>query len=79
MGGPGEVRGAQAVANFFSGRARAAQPALINGAAGAAWMQHRQPRVVFGFTITQGKIVGIELIADPTRLSQFDLVILKNK
>ncbi len=79
MGGPGEVRGAAAVANFFSGRARAAQPALISGAIGAVWMQHRQPQVVFSFTIKHGKIVGIELIADQTRLNQFDVVVLKNK
>ena len=37
----------------FAGRARAAQPALVNGAAGAVWAPGGQPRVVFGFTITQ--------------------------
>jgi len=31
---------------------------------------------VFGFTITHGKIVEIELIADPARLSQLDLAVL---
>jgi len=32
--------------------------------------------VVFGFTIARGKIVEIDLFADPERLSQLDLVIL---
>jgi hypothetical protein len=32
-----EVRGAAAVADTFSGRARFAQPALVNGAVGAVW------------------------------------------
>src|SRR5207247_2122857 len=49
-----EVRGAAAVADTFSGRARFAQPALVNGAVGAVWAPGGQPRVVFGFTITHG-------------------------
>ena len=46
-----EVRGAAAVAETFSGRARFAQPALVNGAVGAMWAPGGRPRVVFGFTI----------------------------
>ena len=78
MGASREVRGAPAVADTFSGRARAAQPALVDGAAGLVWAQGGQPRVVFGFTITGGKIVGIELLADPDRLRQLELVLLDN-
>src|SRR5436189_1027603 len=37
MGSSREVRGAQSVAKQFSGRARAAQPALVNGAVGLVW------------------------------------------
>ena len=72
-----EVRGAEAVARTFAGRARAARPALVNGAAGLVWAQGGRPRVVFEFKITRGKIVGIELVADPERLRQLDLVVLK--
>ena len=68
-----EVRGAAAVADTFSGRARFAQPALVNGAAGAVWAPGGRPRVVFGFTITRGKIVAIDMLADPERLRQLDL------
>jgi RNA polymerase sigma factor (sigma-70 family) len=75
-GAPGEVVGAAAVAETFSGRARAAQPADIDGTAGAVWAQGGKPRVVFGFTIEHGKIVEIELLADPARLGELDLVIL---
>ncbi len=75
-GASGEVRGAAAVAGTFSGRARFAQPALVNGAVGAVWAPGGRPRVVFGFTITRGKIVDIDLVADPERLCQLDLVIL---
>ncbi len=49
-----QVRGAAAVAETFSGRARFAQPALVNGAVGAVWAPRGRPRVVFGFTITRG-------------------------
>ena len=75
-GASAEVRGAKAVAETFSGRARAAQPALVDGAVGLVWVQGGQPRIVFGFTIKDGKIVQIELVADPERLSQLDLTIL---
>ena len=75
-GAAGELRGAQAVAGTFSGRARFARPALVDGAAGAVWAPGGQPRVVFGFTIAGGRIVEIELLADPERLRQLDLEIL---
>jgi RNA polymerase sigma-70 factor (ECF subfamily) len=71
-----EVRGAAAVAGTFSGRARIAQPALVNGAVGAVWAQGGRPRVVFGFSITRGKIVEIDLVADPERLQKLDLTVL---
>src|SRR3989440_4772509 len=73
-----EVRGAPAVADTFSGRARVAQPALVNGAAGAVWAPGGRPRVVFRFTITGGKIAAIDLVAEPERLRQLDLVVLND-
>jgi RNA polymerase sigma factor (sigma-70 family) len=68
-----ETRGPRAVAETFKGRARAAQPALINGAAGAAWALGGQPRAVFAFRISGGKILEIEVVMDPTRLAQWDI------
>jgi RNA polymerase sigma factor (sigma-70 family) len=70
------VRGAAAVADAFAGRAAAAQPALVDGAPGLVWAPGGQPRAVFGFTIARGKIVEIELTADPERIGQLDVVVL---
>jgi RNA polymerase sigma-70 factor (ECF subfamily) len=75
-GAPAEVRGRTAVAETFSGRARAAQRALVNGVAGAVWAPGGEPRVVFDFAITLGKIVEVDMLADPARLRQLELAIL---
>jgi hypothetical protein len=64
------------VADTFAGRARAARPALVDGAVGLVWAPGGQTRVVFGFTIAGGKIVEIELVADPERLGQLDVAVL---
>jgi RNA polymerase sigma-70 factor, ECF subfamily len=71
-----EVRGAAAVAGTFSGRARLARPALVNGVVGAVWAPGGRPRVVFGFAVTGGKIVAIDILADPARLRRLDLAVL---
>jgi RNA polymerase sigma-70 factor, ECF subfamily len=71
-----EVRGALAVADTFSGRARAARPALVEGAPGLVWMQHGRAQMVFGFTIANDKVVRIDLIADPERIGEIDLTVL---
>jgi RNA polymerase sigma-70 factor (ECF subfamily) len=77
MGATAEVNGARAVAETFSGRARAAQPALIDGEPGAVWSLNGQPKVVFAFTITAtGTITGIEMISDPATVSELDLDLL---
>jgi len=75
-GAAAEVRGAAAVAETFSGRARHARPALVDGAAGAVWAPGGRPHIVFGFTIRGGKIVEIDILADPERLRQLDLAVL---
>ncbi len=75
IGAPGQLHGAHDVAGRFSGQARGARLALIDGAAGLAWTPGGKPRVVFTFTITGGKITAIDMTADPGRLRQLDLVI----
>jgi RNA polymerase sigma-70 factor (ECF subfamily) len=74
MGAASEVRGAEAVAGTFSGRARAAELAVIDGVPGIIWAQDGRTRVVFDFTISGGKISAIEMIADPELLGQMDIV-----
>ena len=76
IGAQSEVRGAEAVARYFAGRARGARLALVNGAVGAVWAPGKRTRVVFDFTIARGKIVAITLVADPVRLSQLDVALL---
>jgi len=73
IGAGREVRGAQEVARTFAGRARVARPALVDGAPGLVWSSGGQPRVAFAFTITDGRITAIDLIADPARLEKMDL------
>ncbi|UKY53472.1 sigma-70 family RNA polymerase sigma factor [Streptomyces inhibens] len=76
LAGASAARGAAAVAETFAGRAKAAQPALIDGFAGLVWAPGGKPRVVFGFTIRHGKVVAIELLADAGRIDQLDLELL---
>ncbi|HKE54434.1 MAG TPA: sigma-70 family RNA polymerase sigma factor [Actinomycetota bacterium] len=76
MGAAAEVRGAAAVAETFAGRARAAQPALVGGVAGLVWAKGGEPKVVFGFTLEEGRVVGIDLIADPERIHELGVSIL---
>ena len=73
--GAAEIRGAAGVASEFLGRARGVRPALVNGTAGAVWLPGGRPRVVFIFTIRDGKITGIDLIGDPDQLHRIHLVI----
>jgi RNA polymerase sigma-70 factor (ECF subfamily) len=72
-GAEAEVRGARAVAGTFVGRARFARPALVEGAVGAVWAPGGRPRVVFAFTVSDGRVAEIRLLADPERLAELDL------
>jgi len=64
-----ELYGARAVADQFKGAAKAAQLALIDGQPGAVWSANGRPVVVFGFTVREGKVAEIELVADNERLA----------
>jgi RNA polymerase sigma factor (sigma-70 family) len=76
MGAAPEVRGATAVLNTFLGRAVGARPAIINGVAGAAWAPGGQIRAVLSFTVANGKVTAIDLVADRERLDQLDVELL---
>ncbi|MDP9362782.1 MAG: RNA polymerase subunit sigma-70, partial [Chloroflexota bacterium] len=71
-----EIRGAEVVAGTFSGRVRDARLALVDGLAGAAWAPGGRPRAVFRFTIADGRIVAIDLVADPDQLGRLDVAVL---
>lgn len=73
-GAPRAVQGAAAVAQLFAGRARGAHAALVNGAAALVWAPGGQPRVVFSFTVADGRVVAITMLAGLARLRQLNVV-----
>jgi Sigma-70, region 4 len=79
LGGPSEIRGARAVAGQALGYSRLGlimQPALVNGAAGAVALRDGEPYAVGAFTVSGGRIVEIDILADPQRIRQLDLAVL---
>ena len=72
-------RGAVEVATGASRFARGAphaRPVLVNGTAGAAVVVNGKAISVVGFTVRGGKIVEMDVLADPERLAQLDLAFL---
>lgn len=72
-----EIHGARAVAEQFAGQAQAAQLALIDDVPGAVWAPGGTLRVVFGFTLRNGKVVEIKLAADTEQMSRLNIKILQ--
>lgn len=52
-------------------------PALVNGAAGVVCVVEDRLMSVMAFTVTGGRIVAIDVIADPERLGDLDLTALR--
>ena len=74
-----ELRGARAVAEqalVFARMSPFLRPALVNGAAGAVVAPQGRPFSVMGFTVRDGRIAEIDILADPERLRRLDLAIL---
>ena len=74
-----ELRGAQTWAKgavAFARLAGSVQPVLVDGSVGLVWAPGGQLARVLRFTITNGKIVESEIIADPERLRELDLAML---
>jgi hypothetical protein len=73
------VLGARAVADHaltfsrLGGQDLLARPALVNGAVGQVVFRAGRPFAVMGFTVAGGKIVEIDILADPARLGRLDL------
>jgi len=74
------VHGAQTVAKralTFAQAAAFVRPVLVNGAAGVvALTPDSHPFSVMGFTVVQGKVVAIDVLADPARLRDLDVTML---
>src|SRR5262249_43777719 len=73
------VRGAQAVAEqamTFRRFGETATRILVNGLpGGVAWMPDGSPFAILALTVRGGRIVAIDVLADPERLGQLDLTV----
>ena len=75
-----EFRGAETVARraqHFSRLGLLRLPVLVNGVAGLVCMLDGKPFSVMAFTVRGGKIVEIDILSAPERLSQLDLAVLE--
>lgn len=77
----GEQRGAARVARMAHAGARRGGaatllPVIVNGAAGVVIVEAGRVTNVMGFTVSGGKIVEIDVVTDPERLSKIDAVAL---
>jgi RNA polymerase sigma factor (sigma-70 family) len=78
MGSEPELRGAEAVARAYEGRARAIAPALVDGLPGAVWRHRGEIKVVFDFDVDlgtdgDGRVREVLLVADPERIARADV------
>jgi RNA polymerase sigma-70 factor (ECF subfamily) len=71
-----EVRGARAVAMALSGRATAAQLALVDGAPGAVWAPGGRIRAVFAFRLVGNTITEIEIVTEPSVVAALQVQVL---
>jgi RNA polymerase sigma-70 factor, ECF subfamily len=71
-----EIRGAAEVAGQalgFAHLAGEARAVLVNGAPGILGRRDGQPQALLSFTITDGRIVAIQILADRERLRRLDI------
>jgi RNA polymerase sigma-70 factor (ECF subfamily) len=52
------------------------RPALVNGAMGMVVTLGGQPVAIVGFTVSGGKVLEIDVLADPERLRRLDVASL---
>ncbi|WP_188189054.1 RNA polymerase sigma factor SigJ [Nonomuraea sp. SYSU D8015] len=82
-GGIRTIRGATAVAGQAASyqrhtAARKVEPVLVNGSLGLVSTENGEPRGLLSFTIADGKIVALYILADPERLARLDLTALSD-
>lgn len=77
MGGMTDLRGREAVAAGFNGKAAAVRLAVIDGFPGGAWVHQGTPQVLFDFRVENGLVVSIDLVGDPEIVAGVQLELLK--
>jgi RNA polymerase sigma-70 factor (ECF subfamily) len=78
-GAPREIRGAEKWAKgavAFSHLVRSVEPAVINSSVGLVFAPGGKLSRALTFTITNGHIVAVEIIADPARLQHLNVAML---
>lgn len=70
MGTPERIDGRQQIAEFFNGSAHAALPVYVGERPAAAWFNQGEAKVVFDFTIADGRIGAITFRADESVLAE---------
>ena len=74
-----EIRGARALANevlTYRDRARFARTAIVDGAVGILVAPQGRLRIALRCRVKDGKIVAMDVIADPARLSRLEVAVL---
>jgi len=74
MGGSAELAGSTVVAQFFSGRAQGARPALIDGLPGLWVAAPDGRRIAVLLAVVDGRITAMDAIADPDTLRDLEVV-----
>lgn len=80
-GAPSLIRGARNWAKgaiAFASRVRSGQPALVDGAVGIVSAPRGRLYRALRFTIKDGRIAEVDIIADPDRLRKLDLAVLED-
>ncbi len=72
-----EIRGADAVAQIYKGRAQAARPALVDGEMGVAVILGGHLRIALRVTFNGDRIAGIEAMADAERIAALEVEVLE--
>lgn len=76
LGSEAELRGPEAVASHFKGRAHGARPATLDGALGVLVEAGGQMLLVLHVTLKGDRIVGIEAVADRESLAGLEVTVL---
>ena len=73
LGGVAELRGAEAVATSFKGKAQVARTALVDGALGVVVAPQGRLLLVLNLAFAADRIMAIDVVADPGQLKALHL------
>ena len=74
LGIPAEMRGSDALARFFTGKARNAEPALVNGALSIRVAPGDDTLLVITLTVVEGRITTFDAITESARLRAMEIL-----